>query len=96
MNIWILPEARPDLEMGGDFYESQSLGLGRYFLESLTADIDSLRLNAGIPQWDRGRHRMLAIRFPFAIYYDLNQDVVEIYAVLDCRQKPSKISNRLK
>lgn len=96
MNIRILPEARRDLEMGGDFYESQRIELGRHFLESLLTDIDSLRLNAGIHQRDRGHHRMLAKRFPFAIYYDVNQDVVEIYAVLDCRQKPGKISKRLK
>ncbi|NBT36122.1 MAG: type II toxin-antitoxin system RelE/ParE family toxin, partial [Betaproteobacteria bacterium] len=30
-------------------------------------------------------------RFPFAIFYDTTGDVIEIYAVLDCRQDPATI-----
>lgn len=44
MNIAILPSARDDLADGFDFYERQGEGLGAYFLESLFADIESLRL----------------------------------------------------
>ncbi len=48
MKIRLLPEAERDLEIGADFYESQRLGLGSYFTESLVADIESLRIYAGI------------------------------------------------
>ena len=48
MNIRILPEAERDLELGADFYESQRKGLGRYFNDSLLADIESLQIYAGV------------------------------------------------
>ena len=95
MMIRILPEASRDLELGGDFYESQRPGLGRYFNDSMMADIASLCLYAGIHQKDHGLYRMLGKRFPFAIYYDVREGIIEIYAVLDCRQDPSRISDRL-
>ena len=40
MNIRILPEAERDLEIGADFYESQREGLGRYFNDCLSSDIE--------------------------------------------------------
>jgi hypothetical protein len=48
MRIRLLPEAEIDLEIGADFYESQQPGLGSYFNDCLTADIESLRIYAGI------------------------------------------------
>lgn len=54
-----------------------------------------IRLYAGIHQKEHGLYRLLAKRFPFAIYYDVKEGDVEIYAVLDCRQDPSKIQERL-
>jgi hypothetical protein len=41
--ITILPSAREDLGSGAEFYESQLEGLGRYFLETLFAEIDNLK-----------------------------------------------------
>ena len=43
-----MPEAERDLELGADFYESQSPGLGAYLTESLTSDIDELALFGGL------------------------------------------------
>ena len=48
MKIEILDAAEQDLVAGYNFYESQSSGLGSYFLDSLFSDIDSLLLFAGI------------------------------------------------
>jgi len=53
-------------------------------------------LYAGIhPKPDGRLHRTLATRFPFAIYYDLNGDAATVVAVLDCRQNPDSIVQRL-
>jgi hypothetical protein len=54
---------------GFAFYDPQSKGLGDYFLDSIFADIESLHLYAGIHALHFGFHRLLASRFPFAIYY---------------------------
>ena len=53
---------------GFRFYEAQAGGLGDYFLDSLSADIDSLRLYAGIHPLHSGQRRLLSKRFPFAVY----------------------------
>ena len=95
MKIRLLPEAERDLELGADFYESQSHGLGVYFTDCLASDIESLKLSAGIHEEYRGFYRSLAKRFPFAIYYTVDGDWIEIYAVLDARQDPRSISTVL-
>ncbi len=91
MKLRLLPEAERDLEIGNDFYESQREGLGNYFNDCLASDIESLKLYGGIHEQYRGFFRSFAKRFPFAIYYKIINDYVDIYAVLDCRQDPATI-----
>ncbi len=95
MKIRILSTAETDIEEGYRFYELQSPGLGSYFLDSLYSDIDSLAYFGGIHQVVFGYYRLLSKRFPFAIYYRIIDDVVMVYAVLDCRRKPTWIRVRL-
>lgn len=96
MQIRLTRSAEEDLLRGMTFYESQLESLGAYFLDNLYADIDSLLSNAGIHAKPTGRfHRALSKRFPFAIYYEVKDDVITVVAVLDCRQDPSKTKARL-
>jgi plasmid stabilization system protein ParE len=92
MNVKILPEALLDLEKGFFFYERQGIGLGRYFLESLLEDIDSLSGTGGIHRVVYNRHRKLARRFPFAVYYSKTGTDIDVWRVLDCRQDHSGIT----
>jgi hypothetical protein len=96
MRIRISRAASEDLLKGHEFYERQQQGIGGYFLDSLYADIDALLLYGGMHPKPTGRlHRAMAKRFPFAIYYDLKDDLVTVVAVLDCRQNPDSIVERL-
>ena len=95
MRIEILDEAEQDLVDGFAFYERQSKGLGDYFLDSIFSDVESLYLYAGIHALHFGYHRLLAKRFPFAIYYRIQNEVVRVYAILDCRRYPARIRDRL-
>lgn len=95
MRIEILDLAERDLIEGFMFYERQLKGLGDYFLDSIFSDIESLYIYAGIHVFHFGYHRLLAKRFPFAIYYRLHKDIIRIYAVLDCRRNPAWIRDRL-
>ena len=95
MKIVILDEAEQDLVEGFGFYKSQSEGLGEYFLDSVFADIKSLHLYAGIHSVHFGYHRLLAKRFPFAIYYRFENQIVQVSAILDCRRNPSWTRHRL-
>ena len=96
MKVEILESARKDLVDGFYFYEKQADGIGSYFLKSMFSEIDSLIDNAGIhPVLFGEYHRLLAARFPFAIYYKVREDTALVYAELDCRRKPAWIRSVL-
>ncbi|WP_291524384.1 type II toxin-antitoxin system RelE/ParE family toxin [Acidithiobacillus sp.] len=96
MIIEISNAAQQDLLDGYHFYEAQTEGLGTYFLDSLTSDIDSLVIYAGIHALHFGNfHRLLGKRFPFAVYYRVEDSIIRIYAVLDCRLNPVWLRNQL-
>ncbi len=81
---------------GFRFYERQASGVGWYFLETLNSDIESLRLYAGIHPRVFGYYRMLSKRFPFAVYYDLLEEEIRVWRVLDCRRDPQWMRAQLK
>ncbi|MBZ0092002.1 MAG: type II toxin-antitoxin system RelE/ParE family toxin [Sulfuricellaceae bacterium] len=85
-----------DIQFGQQFYEEQQEGLGAYFLDSLFSDIDALLLYAGIHPQFFGYYRALSKRFPFAIYYRVSGQTIQVWRVLDCRQKPSRVVNALR
>ena len=96
MKLRILPSALQDLDRGREFYARQGESLGDYFLDSLFSDIDSLELYAGVHAKFFGYHRLLAKRFPFAVYYKVDGDICIVWRVLDCRQNPAKTAGALK
>jgi len=69
MRVQVLDEATADLANGFLFYERQAGGLGDYFLDSLWSDIQSLRVSGGIHAIHNGYHRLISKRFPYAVYY---------------------------
>ncbi len=96
MKIKILYSALNDLYEGRLFYEKQGEGLGAYFFDSLFSDIDSLVLYGGIHQKIFAYYRLLSKRFPYAIYYRLEEGtVVVVYRILDLRRNPEKIRKSL-
>lgn len=95
MRVQVLDEATADLADGFRFYEQQTDGLGDYFLDSLWSDIQSLRFSGGIHAIHNGYHRLISKRFPYAVYYRIEDGIVCVRAVLDCRRNPKWISERL-
>jgi len=97
MKLEILDLAKADLIEGRSFYEKQEVGLGDYFLRRLFEDIDQLRITAGTHRKPFDRyHRALSKRFPFAIFYTLEDDTVNVWSVVDCRRRPSWIRRHLR
>ncbi len=95
MTVVVLEDAAEDLEAGRRFYESCEPGIGDYFTESILSDLDSLVLYAGTHPIHNGFHRMLSNRFPFGIYYEVERDMVSVYAILDMRRDPLWIRTEL-
>ena len=96
MTVVILEDAAEDLESGAQFYESCEAGVGDYFLDSILSDLDSLILFVGVHPIHFGFYRMLSRRFPFGIYYEVEAEMVYVYAILDLRRDPLWIRNRLR
>ena len=96
MKIRILDLAERDLQAGFSFYETQHVGIGDFFLDSIYSEIDSLLLYAGIHRKIFGYHRQLCRRFPFAIYYKLEGEQVFVWRVLDLRSDPIWIQKQIR
>lgn len=95
MKIRILDRAERDLEDGVRFYERQGAGLGRYFFQSVAEDIGSLARLGGIHRRVFGHHQLLCRRFPYAVYHEIEGDIVSVNAVVDCRRNPVWVRRRL-
>ncbi len=77
MNIVLTSSAADDIAEGFLFYEDQLAGLGEYFEASLFADIRSLTIYSGIHEVHFGIYfRKIASKFPYAIYYTLETNVI--------------------
>lgn len=95
MNVELRDEAREDLVDGAFFYGQQAEGMDKYFLRYLREDIKKLESTGGIHEQCYGFYRSLSERFPYAIYYLVARDIVDVVAVLDCRRDPALIASRL-
>ena len=95
MKLKILESAIEDLHRGREFYARHGEGVGEYFLDSLFSDIDSLLLYSGIHQKVFGYYRLLAKRFPYAVYYLIEDESVIVYRVLDLRRNPASLRDSL-
>jgi hypothetical protein len=96
MKIQILDLAKADLIEGYRFYEDRETGLGDYFLTNRYTDIDSLSILGGLHSKPyRHYHRALSKRFPFAIFYTVEDQIVKVRAIVDCRRRPSWIRRHL-
>lgn len=95
MNIRLLESARDDLRSGWSFYERQMPGLVKSFLAAIDSDVQTLAVYAGTHLKLDRFYRMLLKRFPFALYYLINESSIDIYPILDCRRDPIWIRDRL-
>jgi len=95
-DVQISEDALEDLNNGYLFYEAQESGLGDYFAACLRADIEGLRVSAGIHRVVHGDyHRLLSRVFPYGVFYTVEQECAVVWAVVDLRRSPEWIRQRL-
>ena len=96
IRIRISEDALQDLNDGFLFYDAQQVGLGDYFASCLRADIEGLRVYGGIHRVVyRDYHRLISRLFPYGIFYTMEDDCAVVWAVIDLRQDPEWIRQRL-
>ncbi len=94
-DVVVMKEVVDDLNDGKAFYEERESGTGEYFWDSLFADIESLVIYAGVHVRDHGLYRMLSKRFPYAIYYEIVDEIAYVIAVLPMRRNPPWLQRKL-
>ena len=95
-DVVVLREAADDLEAGRVFYDQREAGVGDYFWDSLIADVESLSIFAGIHVKKYALYRMLAKRFPYAVYYDIEDEVAYVVAILPLRRDPVWLEKKVR
>lgn len=95
-DLAIAPAAEQDIAEAYAWYESQRVGLGEDFLDSVDACIVAICRNPQMrPVVHEQYRRSLVRRFPYAIFYEQAGSVVTVYAVFHTSRDPGKWRQRL-
>jgi plasmid stabilization system protein ParE len=88
--------ADADIQTAFDFYENFQPGRGALFLHHLDAALGYLKTFPEIAPTFAGAYRRLLVpRFPYGVFYSVTGKRVIICGVLDLRQDPNAIRDRL-
>ena len=85
-----------DIEAAFYWYESEQPGLGFEFLDEVRAVY--IRILDGPLKYQElrsGIRRALTRRFPYAIYFSIEDDVIKVIAVLDTSRDPAEWQLRI-
>ena len=92
----LLEGAVLDLDDAAAFYDEMESGLRDWFYSTLLSEVRLLATFAGSHRKRFGFHCYVSKRFPFGVYYEVEDDAVNIYAILDHRSNPRVISRILR
>jgi toxin ParE1/3/4 len=89
------PRANLDVAAAYQWYESERAGLGRQFLDQLEAAYDRIAQDPlEFQDLESGIRRVLLSRFPYAVYFVIESDVVVVLAVLHVSRNPAEWQRR--
>ena len=94
--IIIRPEAENDINTTFDWYEQQHAGLGKEFAQELSASMDRIMGSPRLySELYRDIRRALLRKFPFGVYYLLNDEKIIVLSVLHLAMDPVKWKSRI-
>jgi toxin ParE1/3/4 len=89
------PPVELDIEEASDWYETERAGLGNEFLFELGAVYDRIEenpLKLEVLRFDI--RRALLRRFPYAVYFILDNELIVVLAVLHTARDPARWQER--
>ena len=93
--VLIRPEAEADLAEACQWYEEQRPGLAERFLLSVEAALSGIeRFPESFPVVYNQVRRVLLRRFPYGIFYLLEESRVVVLAVFHCKRDPKPWQER--
>ena len=85
-----------DVEAAFNWYEREEPGLGFEFLEELRAAYQRILDHPlGYQDLRRGIRRTLTRRFPYAVYFSIEENIIVIVAVLSTARDPEEWQRRI-
>ncbi len=88
-------EAEQDLENAARWYEAQQPGLGQRFIAEVARTFDLVgEQPAMYPAVGRMAHRALIRRFPFCVFYRIEEASIIVVAVMHGSRHPSHWKSR--
>ncbi|MDM8536878.1 type II toxin-antitoxin system RelE/ParE family toxin [Desulfobacterales bacterium HSG17] len=94
--VYIRPDAETDIESGATWYEMQREGLGDEFLNEVINTFETISDNPYMyVAVHRNTHRALIHRFPFAVYYRIEEDSLVVVAVIHGSRHPKQWKDRI-
>lgn len=85
----VRPEAEADIEATFRWYEAQSPGLGSEFVRAVDACLAGIERNPELyAEHYRRARRALLRRFPYAIFYVILTDSIDVIACFHVRRDP--------
>ena len=89
------PRAELDVAAAYQWYESERAGLGVQFLNQLSVTYDRIAEDPRRYQdLESGIRRALLRRFPYAVYFAVESDLVVVLAVLHVSRTPAEWQRR--
>src|SRR5574341_869742 len=93
--LYVEPEAEADLDAAFTWYEQQRPGLGSEFLAEVAYTFSQVEESPKRYPVIRGMtRRVLVRRFPYAVFYVLEPDVIAVTAVMHGRRDPRRWEER--
>ena len=91
MNIRYTDRAKDDLELTFVWYERQRRGLGFEFLDCVESAIKMIMESPEIYRMYYAEFKGCVIRrFPFSIFYTVEETEIVVHSIFDNRQDPEK------
>ncbi len=90
------PDVYVDIQVAYDWYEKQKIGLGEDFLLALEDSYIKITQTPKIYQKiHKHIRRSLVHRFPYSLFFIIEEDKIVVIAVLHIKRKPTAWMNRV-
>ena len=90
MKVEVHPEASNELIFAKKWYEEKSEGLGNLFYNEINNAVETIiKAPYTWPSYIDGTHRFVLRRFPFALIFFINNDLIQIIAFMHFKRKPN-------
>ena len=91
-----IPEIEEDVINGYVWYETKSRGLGEDFLRMFYACVNEIPWNPLLyPKVYQDFRRRLLRRFPYAIYFMIENEQIIVFGLFHCARNPQSINAEL-